>query len=166
MSDLATLGPNGWETRQIVKRGVEVLAQSAVPASVTGTISETVLATIPIPAGAMGVDGSLRVTTLWSYTNSANIKNCRVKIGSTVISVFSQTATAGMQRMDFLRNRGSLASQVAFPNSTNPFGTTTAAVPTYAFDMSVEQILTLTGELANPGETITLQGYTIELLNP
>src|SRR5213079_2421852 len=51
-----------------------VLAQSAVAASVTGTLTETVLATIAIPAGAMGVNGAIRVTALWSYTNSADTK--------------------------------------------------------------------------------------------
>jgi hypothetical protein len=34
-----------------------VLAQSAVAASFTGTLTETVLATIAIPAGAIGVNG-------------------------------------------------------------------------------------------------------------
>jgi hypothetical protein len=40
-----------------------VLAASAAPASHTGDTLETALATIPVPAGAMGPNGQLRVTT-------------------------------------------------------------------------------------------------------
>ena len=43
-----------------------ILAQSAVAVSKTGDTNEATLASITIPAGAMGANGSLRLTTVWS----------------------------------------------------------------------------------------------------
>ena len=144
-----------------------VLAQSGVAAAVTGTLSETTLATIAIPAGAMGPNGQLRIWTVWSTTNSANNKILRSRIGGTSVQSVTVTASASEQLYRSLHNRGATNSQVGFVNFTaTPFGTNTSAVDTYALDMSVAQNLTLTGTLANVGETITLEAYAVEILNP
>lgn len=144
-----------------------VLAQSAVAASVTGTTNETTLATIAIPAGAMGVNGSLRITTLWTTTNSANNKNLRVKLGATAFTDIALTTTAAGQFQTHIRNRGAPNSQVAFiVGSGFPFASSAGSPFPGAIDTAVSQTLALTGQLANTGETITLEAYTVEILNP
>ena len=50
----------------LASRAVRTLAQSAVAASLTGTTTETALATIVIPAGSMGPNGQVEVAALWS----------------------------------------------------------------------------------------------------
>ena len=149
-----------------------VLAQSAVAASVTGTTSETVLATIPVPAGAMGANGILRIITLWSVTNSADSKTLRVRlggIGGTAYLGLGVTAVATAQELTLIRNRNSLSSQVGFAATpAASYGTSTTAVTTSAVDMSAAQDLVITGTIAaNAGaNTITLEAYTVEILNP
>lgn len=164
---VATDALGGGQGRGLQSPGV--LAQSASPASVTGTLTETALATVTIPAGAMGLNGALRITVLWSHTNSANTKTLNTRLGGvsgTIISGLPVTTTASTQAMTMLRNRGAANSQVRFGSTTNSFSAFSSAVVTHAVDTSVAQDLVLTGVLTNTGETITVEAYTVELLNP
>jgi len=143
-----------------------VLAQSAVPASVTGTTSETVFATIPIPAGAMGLSGALRVTTQWSMTNNANTKTGTIRLGGTTIGFFGNSASASLQHQVNTRARNSMANQVSGAGGSNSFAGSTGTVVATTVDMSAAQNLTITGTLAVSTDTLTLESYTVELLNP
>jgi len=143
-----------------------VLAASAVAAAHTGDTLETPLATIAIPAGAMGPNGQLRVTTQWSYTNSANGKTLRVRFGGgagTSYLAQAVAATASAQFQNRIGNRGAANSQVG--NSNTAFGTTTAGVVTSAVDTSAGVNLVITGQVANTAETVTLESYLVELFH-
>jgi len=143
-----------------------VLKQSAVPASVTGTLSETTLATIAIPAGAMGANGMLRITALWSFTNSANNKTLKGVLAASQFMNQVFTTSTSIRTQTMITNRGAANSQVGHAASAGAFSGSTSAVVTSAIDTTQAQNFTLTGTLANTGETITLEGYTVELLNP
>jgi hypothetical protein len=141
-----------------------VLAASAVAASHTGDTLEAALATIAIPAGAMGPNGQLRVTTQWTYTNSANAKTLRVRFGGTSGTPYlaqSSTTTASAVFQNRIANRGAANSQIG--NSNTSFGATTGAVVTSAVDTSAAVNLVITGVLANAGDTVTLESYLVEL---
>jgi hypothetical protein len=141
-----------------------VLAASAVAASHTGDTLEAALATIAIPAGAMGPNGQLRVTTQWTYTNSANAKNLRVRFGGTSGTSFlaqASTTTATAQFQNRIANRGAANSQVG--NNNTAYGTSSSAVVTSAVDTSAAVNLVISGQLTNAGEMITLEGYLVEL---
>lgn len=145
-----------------------VLAQSAVPASVTGTLSETVLATIPIPAGVMGPNGRIRITALWTMPNNANTKQPRIKIpGVANLYAVAFTTTAGLEVLIDLYNRNALNSQVGSPQSSSSgIGGSGLALVTSSADFSVAQSIQFTGQLGNVADTISLEAYTVEILNP
>jgi len=145
-----------------------VLAQSAVPASVTGTLSETTLATIAIPAGAMGVNGLVRVTADFSNTNSANSKIFTVRLGGQSFYSATVTTTAVFGCQARAMNRGALNSQIGGVQTVGSggFGSTSTASASLSVDTSQAQNLTITGTLTNTSETITLAAYTVEILNP
>lgn len=146
------------------------LAKSAVAVPLTGTTAETALASIPIPAGAMGPSGILRVTTLWSYPSSANVKSLRYRLGANdltgaqLMSV-TGTTTFGTMLQRTIFNRASQASQItqALANAAS-FGTFAAAPVATTVDTSIEQSLVISGQLASAGETLTLEGYVVEVL--
>jgi hypothetical protein len=143
-----------------------VLAASAAPVSHTGDALETALATIAIPAGAMGPNGQLRVTTQWSYTNSANNKTLRVRFGGTSGTSYlaqTSTATASAVFQNRMANRGAANSQVG--NSNTAFGASAAAIVTSAVDTDAAVNLVLAAQLANAGENVTLESYLIELFH-
>jgi hypothetical protein len=69
---------------------VATLSASAAQRVLTGSTVETALMTVHIPKGTMGASGRLRITTLWSMTNSANAKTVRVRFGGMSGTVFHQ----------------------------------------------------------------------------
>lgn len=138
-----------------------VLAQSAVAVPLTGSTSKTTLATISVPAGAMKANSALRVTMFFSATNNANVKTGTLDLATWTASL-SMAAAASGQVVFILRNRGAVNNQVAH-GSINL--TTTSAPGTYAIDFSAAQSLVLSGTLAVGTDTITLEGYTVEVLN-
>jgi len=146
---------------------VRVLGVSGAAVSCAADTAENTLATVTIPAGVMGTNGVLRVTTLWSYTNSANNKTLRINFGGTAYLSNVATTTVAVQALVMIRNRGVTNSQVGFTNATfSAIGTTTGTLTTSSVDTTSAQSLTITGQKASAGETLTLESYLVELIRP
>ena len=169
-----------------------VLARGAAGWSVTGTTTETTLASVSVPAGAMGPNGVLRVTSLWKYPNSANNKTLKVQL-TPPICTFSvllkypnsannktlkvqmggvnfvnvvPTTTNSFQAITTIANRNAQNAQVSPSSSAaadGAMGTEGANPTTGAVDTAAAQTLTFKATLANTGETITLESYLVEL---
>lgn len=147
-----------------------VLEASAVAASHTGNTTETILATIPVPAGIMGVNGALRIAADWTTTNSANDKTLRIRlggIGGAVLTGTAFTTVANAFHRMMVVNRNSASSQWVSTDRSratdivSSYEATTAAVNT-----AVAQDLVITGQLETGTETITLENYIVELIVP
>ncbi len=145
-----------------------VLAQSGVQVSHTGNTNETALATIAIPAGAMGANGRVRVTALWGHTNSVNNKTCRIRFGGTsgtIVYSITNTTTAHHRAQVEGANRNATGSQVWAPNGlTGSFGATSGSLVTGAIDTTAAVDIVILGTLASSGETISLESYLVELI--
>jgi hypothetical protein len=140
-----------------------MLATSAVAVSHTGGTTETTLATIAVPANAMGANGVLRVTALWSVgASNANAKVARVYYGGTSFGAASIVNAFSMQKLVQISNRNSVSSQIAFASSTNSFALG-GANATGAVNSATALDVTLRVELANAADTITLEAYTVEI---
>ena len=153
------------------KQPIRILGASAVAVPLTGSTSETILATIVVPAGSMGTNGLLRVSYLWSMTSSANVKTPRLRLGGIAGTAFYQqthTTTATLRHQTEIANRNSAASQVSYPSIAGGGGWSTSAqaVTTGTVNTAVAQDLVITGQLASAGETITLESYIVELITP
>lgn len=152
-----------------VGRAPQLLAASGAAVSHTGNLTETALATVSIPAGAMGLNGGLLIYATWSMTNSANSKTPRIRLGGlsgTIVSGAGHTAAATFHDIRRVRNRNSASSQVfSFAaGSAAVIGPTTGALSTGAVDTSAAQDLVFSAQLANAGETLTLENYEVWLL--
>lgn len=163
----ATAGAAKW--RHIPR----VLGASAVQVSHTGDTAEFTLATITVPANAMGANGILRVTAHWSWTNSVNTKNARCYFNTTSGTNFmnlAPTTTTGSREQRQLANRNAANSQVygtpAGGNATGGWSTGTGALLTSAVDTTQAVNIVFTGQLTNSGETIAIEDYLIELMRP
>jgi hypothetical protein len=142
-----------------------VAASGAAAAQLTGTVTETTLATITIPGGLMGPNGVARVTVLYTNSNSANNKTLRVKFGGTTYFGPAVTTNVTSQAMVMVRNRNATNSQVGMAfGSTSGFGGSSAAAVTSAVDTTADITLLITGQLANATDTLTLEGYTVDVL--
>lgn len=147
-----------------------VLGGSAVPVSGAADTNENILATVVVPARAMGLNGILRITALWSYTNSGNNKILQIRLGGIAGDIFGAatvTTTAALRQQVQVQNRNSAASQVVLSGiGTGGWGTTTAGVATATRDTAVAADLVFTGTKASAGETLTLESYLVELVIP
>ncbi len=146
-----------------------VLAASAAAVSHTGNTSETTLATITIPAGAMGPNGLVRVEATYSFTSNANNKTAIFRFGGTGGTQYLATigTTQGHARFSrTISNRNSASSQVgASHNNAGGWGVGGGgAVLTSAINTSAAVDLLIRGQLANAADTITLESYAVELL--
>jgi hypothetical protein len=154
---------------QAAPRAPILLAASAVAVPLTGTTNETALATVSIPAGSMGLNGAVQVSTAWSITSSANNKTMRVRFGGVsgtqyLASALTTNTTLGDIRT--IRNRGAANSQVGMLSATNPggYGNTSNAITTGAIDTAAAVDVVISGQLASAAETITLEAYEVWLL--
>lgn len=155
----------------VLPPAIRVIGQSAVQLTLTGGVvnTETVMATITIPAGAMGINGRLRVTALFGVTNNANTKRLRIRFGGLAGTIYSSTdltASTYLRAQAELANRALVNSQVGAPNSiTSAFGSTAGSLITGAIDTSATADLVLTGTLVTANtDTITIESYLVELL--
>ena len=143
------------------------LASSAVGVSCPADTSEDILATITVPAGAIGANGQLRIWQLWSCTNNANSKTMRVRLGGVSGTQFlgaGVSSIATWQNVTIIRNRNSQSSQIGFAsNQGTPFATTTTTNQTGAVDTSASQDIVISGQKGTAGDTLTLEAYMVEL---
>lgn len=138
-----------------------VLAQSSVAAAHTGDTTETTLASVVIPAGAMGPNGRVRITSLWSATNSANNKTMRHKFGGTNYFAQNMTTQLSWRHQSEIGNRNAANSQVG--NGNNSVGSGGQVPNTSALDTTASVTVLLTGQLANAADTVTLESYCVEV---
>lgn len=137
-----------------------VLASSAVVASHTGNTNETALATITIPAGALALNGILRVTCLFGGTNNGNNKTLRVRLSGIAGTAFFTnvfTTAVGISSIVHIANRNSASSQVGHAIGIS------GAFATGAINTAVAQDLVISGQLANGADTISLEARIVEI---
>ena len=144
-----------------------VLSQSAVAAGITGTTAETALATITVPAGILGPNGTMRIYTTWSGTNSANAKTLRVRYSTISGTAFQQVAVTtynSISLMCSISNRNSVSSQTGGAGADAIFGGGSTSNPaTATINTNAATTLVITAQLASAGEQYTLQSYYVEV---
>lgn len=144
-----------------------ILGQSAVAVSVSATTSEETLATITVPANSMGANGCVEILAAFTMTNSANNKTMRFKFGgaATTYRVLVATTSATFLVYGALCNRNATNSQVSNVSQTaaGAFGSSINPLVTSAVDTTANVDITITGQKASSGETLTLENYMVRL---
>jgi hypothetical protein len=110
----------------------------------------------------MGPNGRVRITSLWSGTNSANAKTMRHKFGGVNYSAQNMTTQLGWRHENEIGNRNVANSQIG--NTSNVFGSLSGSPIVSAIDTSSAVTVLITGQLANAAETITLESHRVEVL--
>lgn len=148
---------------------VRILAASNAAVSCPADTTEDTLATITVPAGVMGLNGILRVTTHWTFTSSTNSKTWRVKFGS-MSAQDNGTTTLGVTSVRChteIRNVAATNSQKGNSYSFTITGAVPATAPTTAaIDTTAAVTMLITGQKGLAGETLTLDYYLVELILP
>jgi len=149
-----------WIIGKVRQNSSYILGRSGAPISLTGSTTETTLATINIPAGAIGPNGFVEVIPLFTMTGSTNAKTVRVRLnGSEIFStVITSAATIALRPMTGFNNANSQSAQIAVGGVASGVGQATAISRT-TINTAAATTLTITGQIANAGETLTLESY-------
>lgn len=150
-----------------ILRSATALYQSAVPITAPLNTSNNILSPISITGGIVGIDGRLRITMLWSFTNNSNTKSIRARFGGSYI----YTAGLGSQttcRLTLdITNRHAANSQICTQNNVG--GTDGYSSQPFTFltvDTTVSQILQFECQKSTASDSIVLEGVFIEVINP
>jgi hypothetical protein len=167
------LGGTGSNTAQGAAASLAVayiLAKSFVAVSCPADATEDTLATIAVPANALGANGALRITTLWSFSGAGGTRTPRVRFNGAAGTQYL-VATTGSGRTSLVAvtaigNRNATNSQVGnsidMQDSGSGLG---AATVTSAADTTGATSVVITGQKASAGDVLTLEGYIVELLS-
>ena len=166
---ITDIGENGslWRGNgtKWVKLNAFVLYSNLTTVSLTLTTLETTLATIPIKGGVLGANGKLRFYILGTVTNSANSKSFRLKHAATTLWQVAYTTAAGVTAQILFLNKNSESSQVtALFNTAILSGSAATAVTPSAIDTSADFSLTITGQLANNADSISVTAIFAEIM--
>ena len=143
-----------------VTKPVEVLSSSAVAASCALTAADEVLGSLTIRAGVIGVNSIIQIEPLWTFTNSANNKILKVRIGG--VTVYSATRTTSVKEAPLivLANRNSLVSQIQ--PLDNMYVTAGSSAPaTYMINFANNVTIDITGQRASNGDSLKLEYYRV-----
>jgi hypothetical protein len=147
----------------------QIIASSTVPVLHTGTVDETVLATISLPANAMGPNGRIQMKVTWTYTGSVASKTPRVRFGGLLGTAFydsTQTINECTVAVIGWTNRGVSNVQIgdAPITTASGVGSVISSPPIGAIDTTEAVDIVITGHLTDVTEIITLEQYLVELI--
>lgn len=144
-------------------RPVGAFATLQPNASVTGTTAETTLASVTIPGGLLGADGSVRAYVLYSFAGTAGTKLSRIRLQTTVMSS-TTGAASDLSRSQFKYVSNILAnSQASTPGASDGAASNVVNVLS-SIDTSADQPLAFTVQLANAADSATLVKVIVEVL--
>ena len=166
---ITDIGDNGslWRGNgtKWVKLNAFVLYSNLATTSLTGTTTETTLATIPIKGGVLGVSGKLRFYILGTVTNNANTKVFRLKHAATTLWQLAYTTAVGVTAQILFLNKNSESAQVtALFNTAGLGGGTASAITPSSIDTAADFSLTFTGQLANSADSISVTAIFAEIM--
>jgi hypothetical protein len=145
-----------------------LLAQSWVAVATPADTTEDTLATITVPAGLIGANGAIRIKGRFSFTNNANNKTVRIRYsGGAGTLILNKTYTTQLLvSFDLIMsNSNSPSSQVVTATGFDGGGGVFVFTTTAAIDTTASTSLVFTGTKASAGDSLTLDGYTIEVVH-
>ncbi len=162
------VGENGslWRgdgTKWVRLNPIKIFSLSAAVV-LTGTTTATTLATITIPAGLIGANGKLKIYPLWSTTNNANQKTLRASFGGSVCSTMVSQSVPNNSGLLIIRNINSESVQRCSSGLVAGIGASSGSIAFGAIDTTAATTITITGQLAVGGDTMTLEDLFVEVV--
>lgn len=147
------------------------VGQSAVQVSHTGDTSEFVLATVTIPANTLGKNGRIEIWANFGNNNSGNNKTYRIRwgasgagTGGTQIWTGSNTTNVTHAVPAGVANRNATNSQVVIGGQAANGWSGSTTLVTAAIDTTAATEVTFTGQLANSGDNVTIEAYSVRVI--
>lgn len=142
-----------------------LLGQSGAAVTAPADTNENALATIAVPANAMGANGRVRIRAIFTCTSSANNKTFKVVFGGTTIlshlvtTVSTDDVSIELMNLNATNSQRSSSGSVV-TSSANTFTVQTTA----AIDTTAAQNITITATKASAGESVVMVWYYVDLI--
>lgn len=165
---LALLAPAAAMAQQITP-GASSMVSIGTPGTqvpLTGSTSMTNIAVIPVPA--LGKNGGVMVSCLWTVTSSTNAKTLAAiwsntsgatsgfQLGTNITAAVTTIVTE--QTMHIGRNMNANGAQKSFPAAANtPFGSSAAGAGAGTVDTTLPSFININGQLALGTESIAVE---------
>lgn len=164
-------GGTGQKTARLALQslsGAFIVGKSGTAVSCTADTNEDTLATITIPANAIGANGVIRFEFNVVSTNNANVKTIRIRFSGgagTVVASVAVTSTAASSFWGNMANANATNSQLWNTNGTSPtpsllIGANNAVS---AIDTTAQTTIVITGQKASAGDALTLNNFLFVL---
>lgn len=131
--------------------------------------SEQTTATFNVPAGLMGINSEIEVWAECDMTGSVNSKTLRWKISGNTFRTFAITnSAAGASTQGIVANKGSLTTQITNGDPTTSAASSFGALgacTTFSVNTANAFTITLTGQKATAGETLTMKRAILKIYN-
>jgi hypothetical protein len=167
---ITDVGENGslWRgngTKWVRLNPIKIFSLSA-PFLLTGSTSVVTLATatITIPAGLLGANGKLKIYPLWATTNNANVKTLRVVFGGSICTTMTSQSVSNNSGLVIIRNINSESVQKTSSGLVAGIGASFGSIASTTVDTSAATTITITGQLADGADTLTLADLFIEVV--
>jgi len=162
------VGENGslWrgnDTKWVRLNPIKIFSLSAAVV-LTGSTSVVTLATITIPAGLLGANGKLKIYPLWSTTNNANVKTLRATFGGLICTTMTSQSVPNNSGLLIIRNINSESVQKCSSGLVAGIGSSGGSISSPTVDTSAATNITITGQLTNSADTMTLEDLFIEVV--
>jgi hypothetical protein len=148
---------------------VTPLASGSTQITHTGDTSETVLKAVTIPGGTLGPNGRLRITAIWGMTGAGGTRAVNVKFGGGANYFLSHVYTTGglsARNQTDIANRDDEAVQIGSASGQVNWSQSGTAVVTRTVDTTQDQDIDFAVQLADAGDTVSLESYLVELIIP
>ena len=131
--------------------------------AVTGTVTETTMASTSITGSTIGATGCIHVIASGTISGTNDTKDIRLKLGSTTVATVARNAgsTADWLIDAWCFNTSASAQRWTIVYSTSSAATMSFDYITSAEDTSTTLTLAVTGDLANTGDTITQTVFNV-----
>lgn len=106
---------------------------------ISNPLGQVVLWSGTIPGGSMGLNGTLSIVPVWSYTNSSNTKTFSIYFGGVAFAAPSATTTTAYRYLQTIQNKQSESSQLAYNGPS--FGGVTSPISTSSINTSSDQVI-------------------------
>ena len=143
--------------------GITILGHSAVPAVAPVSARSTVLRSIPVPAGAMGPNGTLRLSLVLSIADAPSPATIRVTMSGQTIFELAAAAVGPLRIDGEISNRGVDGAQLCDFTATAPDRVLRASP--LVTNVATSLATTVDVHVRASG-AVVLEKHTLELLAP
>lgn len=161
------VSPDGTNLNLVtIPQTISILAKSGAAIQTPNDTNEDILATVNVPANAIGLNGFLRLICAWTITNNGNNKTLRVRYSGISGTIYLSQALTNQQQIFstvIIGNRNATNSQVGSQLTTTFTGALSASVSTSNVDTTQATTLLLTGQKGLSSDLLQLEYYTAEL---